>query len=389
MSFTFSTTPRILSALGGSSRAGAILKGLGCKNVALVTDKGVRGAGLLAAATASLDAEGVGYFVFDEVLADPPLDVVLDAVAKGKQHQIDGVLGIGGGSPLDVAKLVAFLNGDTEQKIENDEIWGVDMCQGKRLPLVQVPTTAGTGSEVTPIAIITTGAGEKKGVVSQQLYPDCAIADGDLTLSVPPLVTAATGIDAMVHCFEAYTSKLRKNPLSDLLAKEGLSLLGSNIRAVVADGANAEARGAMLLGSMYGGMAFANAPVAAVHALAYPVGANFKVPHGLSCCLMLPHVVRFNSTVPAAETLYSEMLPYAFPELAGGAAFLSGSELFAQGFEALANDFGIETRLSQVGIAESDIPTLAAQAMLQTRLLPNNQREMTEQDAVELYHQCL
>lgn len=390
-SFSFSTTPRILSALGGSSQAGAILKGLGCKNVALVTDKGIRGFGLLAAATASLDAAGVGYFIFDDVLADPSLKIVLDAAAQGKARKIDGVLGIGGGSPLDVAKLVAFLNGDTQQKIEDDEIWGVDMCQGKRLPLVQVPTTAGTGSEVTPIAIITTGAGEKKGVVSQQLYPDCAIADGDLTLSLPPLVTAATGIDAMVHCFEAYTSKQRKNPLSDLLAKEGLSLLGSNIRRVMANGADAEARGAMLLGSMYGGMAFANAPVAAVHALAYPVGANFNVPHGLSCCLMLPHVVRFNSAVPAAEALYSEMLPYAFPELAATAASSgsSGSELFAQGFESLANDFGIETRLSQVGIVESDIPKLAAQAMLQTRLLPNNQREVTEQDAVELYHQCL
>jgi len=389
MSFTFSTTPRVISALGGSSQAGQLLKDMGCRSVALITDKGVRAANLLSAATASLDEAGIDYFIYDDVVADPPLDVVLDAADKAKQAGVDGVLGIGGGSPLDVAKLVAFLNGTTTQSIE--DLWGVEMCRGARLPLIQVPTTAGTGSEVTPISIITTGEGMKKGVVDTKLYPDCAIADGNLTLSVPPLVTAATGIDAMVHCLEAFTSKIKKNPLSDLLALEGLRLLGANIRTVCADGGNADARGAMLLGSMYGGMAFANAPVGAVHALAYPVGALFKVPHGLSNSLMLPHVLRYNGELPTAEALYAQMLPEAFPELAASAltSGRTGTDLFAQGFEDLANDLGIETRLSQVGIAEGDVGTLAAQAMLQTRLLPNNQREVTEKDAIALYNQAL
>lgn len=249
--FSFSTSKTIISKLGGSSLAGSLLKSLGCRNVLLVTDQGVQEAGLLEAATAGLDKAGVAYTVFDGVTADPPAAVVEAASAAAAEAGADGVLGVGGGSPMDVAKLVAFLNGDTEQRLDSGALWGVEQCVGTRLPLVQVPTTAGTGSEVTPISIVTTGASEKKGVVSSQLYPDYAIADGDLTLSVPRAVTAYTGIDAMVHCVEALTSKHKKNPLSDLLALEGLRLLGSNIRRVCEVPDDREARGAMLLGSMY------------------------------------------------------------------------------------------------------------------------------------------
>lgn len=386
--FSFSTTKRILSSLGGSSQAGSIMQDLGCRTVGIVTDKGVRGAKLLDAALDSIASAGITCHIYDEVLADPPLDIVLDAARWAEERRVDGIIGFGGGSPLDVAKLVAFLNGDTAQSI--DDLWGVDQCKGKRLPLLQVPTTAGTGSEVTPISIITTGEGQKKGVVSQQLLPDVAICDGDLTLSVPRHVTAATGIDAMVHATEAYTSALHKNPISDMLAKEGLRLLGANIRAVCEDGSNREARGKMLLGSTIAGMAFANAPVGAVHALAYPIGANFKVPHGLSCCLMLPHVLRFNGAEPAADALYGEILEDAFPQLAASPADgRSSTERFASGFDALALDLGIETKLTQVGISEADIEMMASQAMLQTRLLPNNPREVSERDAVALYAQAM
>ena len=388
MKFSFATTRRILSSLGGSSQAGSIMQELGCRRVAIVTDKGVRAANLLDAALESLEGAGVTCHIYDDVRADPPLADVLEASRWAKELQVDGVLGIGGGSPLDVAKLIAFLNGDTTQAI--DDLWGVGQCKGNRLPLVQVPTTAGTGSEVTPISIITTGEGQKKGVVSPQLLPDVAICDGDLTLSVPRHVTAATGIDAMVHCTEAYTSALLKNPLSDMLAKEGLRLLGANIRAVCEDGSNREARGKMLLGSTIAGMAFANAPVGAVHALAYPIGANFKVPHGLSCCLMLPHVLRFNGALPAADALYGEILHDAFPHTAAMARDgRSSTELFAAGFDELAADLGIETKLTQVGISAADIDMMAEQAMLQTRLLPNNPRAVSNEDAKALYTQAL
>merc|ERR1712156_1174392 len=181
------------------------------------------------------------------------------------------------------------------------EIYGIDLCIGKRLPLIQVPTTAGTGSEVTNISVITTGQAEKKGVGSAQLYADYAVLDGDLTTTIPPKTTAATGIDAMVHAIEAFTSKHKKNVLSDVLAKEALSLLGSNIKRACVDGNDREARMAMLLGSLYAGMAFSNSPCAAVHALAYPIGSHFHVPHGLSNSLMLPHVLRFTGEDPSAQ----------------------------------------------------------------------------------------
>ena len=218
------------------------------------------------------------------------------------------VVSVGGGSALDTAKLVAYLARSDERL---DDIYGVGMAKGQRLPLVLAPTTAGTGSEVTPIAIVTTPTTEKKGVVSPRLLPDWAILDPELTLGLPAPVTAATGIDAMVHAIEAYTSRHKKNPISDQLARQALALLSANIREVCRNGANLEARSQMLLGSMLAGMAFANSPVAAVHALAYPIGAIFHVPHGLSNALVLMGVLRFN--LPTAEGLYAELAPIVDP----------------------------------------------------------------------------
>ena len=243
------------------------------------------------------------------------------------------------------------------------------------------PTTAGTGSEVTPISIVTTGENEKKGVVSPVLLPDWAVLDAELTLGLPAHVTAATGIDAMVHAIEAYTSKRLKNPMSDALAREALRLLGGNIRTVCHDGANIEARHNMLFGSMLAGMAFANAPVAAVHALAYPVGARFHVAHGLSNSLVLPQVLRFNA--PAAEAHYAEIGDILVPGKRGGAASLI--EWLAE----LPIELGLPTRLRDVGIAESDLDALAEDAMKQTRLLINNPRELTQADALGIYRAAL
>ena len=198
--------------------------------------------------------------------------MILGAVAAARAQGIDGVVSIGGGSSLDTAKLIAVLAG-SDQAI--GDIYGIGLVKGERLPLVLAPTTAGTGSEVTPISIVTTGASEKKGVVAPQLLPDWAILDAELTVGLPAAVTAATGIDAMVHAIEAFTSKHKKNVVSDCLAREALRLLGGNIRKACVTPQDRDARSDMLLGSMLAGMAFANAPVAAVHALAYPLGRPF------------------------------------------------------------------------------------------------------------------
>lgn len=306
------------------------------------------------------------------------------AVAKGER--IDGVIGFGGGSSMDIAKLVALLAEPT-QKQPMGEMYGIGNVKGPRLPLVQVPTTAGTGSEVTHLSIVTISDTAKAAVGDTLLLPDVAVLDADLTAALPSHVAAATGIDAMVHAIEAYTcvGANGKNPLSDVLAREALQLLGANIHEACAPDASSESRGAMLLGSCYAGMAFANSPVAAVHALAYPLGARFGVPHGLSNSLVLPHVLAFNAAEPIAARQYGELAPHAFPGLGADA----GVARFIEKFAELPVQLGLPTRLSEVGVAEADVEMLAAAAMEQTRLLGNNPRAVRQEDAARVYRQAL
>ncbi len=381
-SFTFQTTRSVIVEPGASAQCGQLMAELGCANVLLVTDQGILDLGLAQPAIDGFAQAGVTVSVYSDVVADPPEQVILDAVADAKAKGVDGVVGLGGGSSMDVAKLLAFLLG-SDQKLE--DIYGIGMCRGDRVPLALAPTTAGTGSEVTPISIVTTGASEKKGVVSRQLLPDWAILDADLTLGLPGHITAATGIDAMVHAIEAFTSKIKKNRMADCLAREALALLGANIRTVCEDGQNRQARSDMLFGSMLAGMAFTNAPVAAVHALAYPLGGHFHVPHGLSNSLVLPHVMRFN--IPDAKDAYAELAPIVFPDMKTGSAEAMARDM-ADRLAALADDLGLETQLRDVGVSQNQIPMLAEDAMKQTRLLVNNPRDVTYDDALAIYEQA-
>ncbi|TVP60321.1 MAG: iron-containing alcohol dehydrogenase, partial [Halomonadaceae bacterium] len=296
--FTFSTTKTIINEVGSAPRLAQICADHGARSVLVVTDPGIIKVGLLEPVLAGFSASSLAVTVFSEVEADPADTTVMNAVAHARDHKVDLVVGFGGGSSMDVAKVVALLAIDGCSQSLTD-IYGVGNAKGQRLPLIQVPTTAGTGSEVTPIAIITTGKTTKSGVVSPLLLPDVALLDANLTLGLPPHVTAATGIDAMVHAIEAYTSRVRKNPLSDTLAREALRLLSTHIVTAVHDGSNVAARSGMLLGALLAGQAFANAPVAAVQALAYPLGGHFHFPHGLSNALVLPYVLRFNASVAA------------------------------------------------------------------------------------------
>lgn len=384
-SFLFSSVPNILYELGSSLKVGGIAKKLGCKSVVVVTDTGLTKLGLTDTVVEGIERQGLKAAVFDKVVEDPPEAVVKELIEFCKSNAGDGVVGVGGGSSMDAAKLAAFMCGDTRQNIS--DIYGVDLTVGRRLPLIQVPTTAGTGSEVTNISVITTGVAEKKGVVGPQLYADYAVLDGDLTTTLPPKVTAATGIDAMVHAIEAYTSKIKKNVLSDVLAREALRLLSQNIKRACEDGSDREARGSMLLGSLYAGMAFANAPCAAVHALAYPIGSHFHVPHGLSNSLMLPHVLRYTGENQDASLLYRELTPIIFPHLAS----IQGPSVttLADGYTQLAKDLSIPTCLEEVGIKEKDLQLLAREASKIERLLQNNMRKVEEKDAFDLYSQAL
>jgi alcohol dehydrogenase len=382
--FSFSTVPNILSELGAAKRIGALVSQQfpKARRALIVTDAGFLKTGQVDASIASLHAANLSVNIFSDVVADPPEAVVLTAVADARKHEIDLVIGFGGGSSMDVAKLIAVLAG-SDQDLKS--MYGIGNVKGSRLPLVQVPTTAGTGSEVTPISIVTTGETTKMGVVSSQLYADLAILDAELTVGLPPKVTAATGIDAMVHAIEGYTSKHKKNPLSDMLARQALKLLTGNLVAACEDGKNLAVRQSMLLGAMLAGQAFANSPVAAVHALAYPIGGIFHVPHGLSNSLVLPHVLRFNA--PHAATHYAELAEIIAPE-ATGSAEARTQGLIAK-LEQMAKHVGIETRLREVGIAESDLDRMADDAMLQTRLLTNNPCEVTRADARAIYASAL
>lgn len=378
-SFTFQGPANILFEAGAVRKVADLVSQYGVGRVLLVTDKGVRTAGLTKDAEAGMAAAGMSVTVFEDVVADPPSPVIDSAAALCREKQIELVISIGGGSALDTAKLVAYLAKSPERL---DDIYGVGLAKGSRLPLLLAPTTAGTGSEVTPIAIVTTPTMEKKGVVSPRLIPDWAILDPELTLGLPAHVTSATGIDAMVHAIEAYTSKVKKNPMSDQLARQALALLSANIRRVCRDGRDLEARSQMLLGSMLAGMAFANAPVAAVHALAYPIGAIFHVPHGLSNALVLPHVLEFN--LPAAETLYAELAEIVKPGLRVTSQG-DRARAFIDEMISIGQDCAVPASLSAVGIGQDDLKKLAEDAMKQTRLLVNNPRTLTFEDAYAIY----
>jgi alcohol dehydrogenase class IV len=377
--FTFETTPKIICEQGAAKRLGEIARGLGMSQVFLVTDIGLMKAGLIDGALTSFSEAGVKVTVFSDVLADPPEVSVQAAVKAAALVHADGVIGFGGGSSLDTAKLVALLV-KTPQELPT--IYGIGLARGPRLPLIQVPTTAGTGSEVTPIAILTTPSHEKKGVVSPLLHPDVAVLDSLLTLGLPPAITAMTGVDAMVHAIEAFTSRSKKNALSDALAIKALQLLYANLPAAVSDGKDAQVRENMLLGSLLAGMAFANAPVGAVHALAYPLGGHYQLPHGLTNSLVLLPVLKFN--LSTAESLYAELGRAILPELNSVSDALAASN-FIEAIATHVITMPYAQRLREVGVKEHELEMLARDAMNVQRLLINNPRDVQFADALSLY----
>ncbi|WCM23635.1 iron-containing alcohol dehydrogenase [Paraburkholderia bryophila] len=378
----FDTVPSVLQEWGAARRLGDILSSWAeRRSVLVVTDGGLHKAGVLEGAKTSLATAGFRVTVFDEVVADPPEAVLLRCAERARAVRVDLVVGLGGGSSMDVAKLAAVL-AVSEQPLA--EMYGIGNIKGARVPLVQMPTTAGTGSEVTNISIVSVGETTKMGIVAPQLYADRVILDAELTVGLPRQHTAATGIDAMVHAIEAYTSK-HKNPISDALAREALRLLSANLLPACENGSDRAAREAMLLGATLAGQAFANAPVAAVHALAYPLGGHFHIPHGLSNALMLGPVLRFNAAAAAAQ----------YAELAGalGIGRADGDDeartsAFIGFIEDLMTRSGAPRRLRDAGVTRESLAMLAADAMQQQRLLQNNPVEVRQADALRLYEQA-
>jgi len=372
--FEFRYGPKLIAGPGAARRLAELLPPGPCL---FVTDETVRALGL---ADAVLDALP-DALIFDRVEQDPSRETLMAAVAAGAGAV--SVVGFGGGSPMDVAKLAAYLIATGE---DLDTLWGVGKAQGHKLPLALVPTTAGTGSEATPVTVITVGGGEKRGVNSPSLFADWAVLDAELTLTLPRAVTAATGIDAMVHAIEAYTSARLKNPMSDMFARKALRLISDNLIVACERPDDLGARGRMLLAAHLAGIAFANAPVAGVHALAYPLGGHFHVPHGLSNALMLTHVLGHN--MAAAMPLYAELGAMLDPTVKD-VGRQGQAQALVQHLGRLSRAAGVPQRLAEVGIGAEHLDLLASEAMKQERLLVNNPCPITEADARRLYEAAL
>ena len=293
----------------------------------------------------------------------------------------DVVVGVGGGSVLDVAKLVAAQL-DNEQGLR--DYVGIGLLKGRKKGLICLPATAGTGSEASPNAILVDDAdGQKKGIISPFLVPDVVIIDPVLTLSVPPPITAATGIDALTHCLEAYTNKFA-HPLIDLYAYKGMQLIAANIVQAVKNGSDENARTEVALGSYYGGVCLGPVNTAAVHALSYPLGSMYHLPHGLSNALLLPYVMNFN--LSASPSRYADVAIVLGCERA--ADDVTTAKKGVEKIKELIAQCGLPLRLRDAGVKEEDIPQMAADAMKIQRLLKNNPREVTEADAVNIYKEA-
>jgi len=317
--------------------------------------------------------------IWDEIRAEPTIDTLRAALSAARDARADCVIGLGGGSALDVAKLVAALLGNTQ---DIRDVFGIGKLVGRSTYVACLPTTAGTGSEVSPNAILLDEDERlKKGVISPHLVPDAAYVDPNLTLSVPPDVTAATGMDALTHCIEAYASKFA-HPLIDIYAIHGIKLIGRSLARAVANGKDIDARSDVALGSLYGGICLGPVNTGAVHALAYPLGSEFKIAHGVSNAVLLPHVLEFN--LSAAPDRYRDI---ARAVTAAPERDCKDPDLIAT-IKNLSKSIGIPQTLRELNIPESAIEPMARSAMTITRLLERNVREVTLRDAIEIYRRA-
>ena len=373
---TLQQPARIVFGNGCAVQSAEFLAQRGAKRVLLVTSKSVRPQ--IESLVDALKKSGGEIVESKFIPAEPTLKFFETTLAEVRAAKVDSVLAIGGGSVIDVAKLFAAL-AESSQKIF--EVFGINLLSSRKLTLVCLPTTAGTGAEVSPNAILLDEASElKKGVVSPHLVADAAFVDPLLTLGVPPDVTAATGLDALTHCIEAYANKFA-HPIVDNYALQGIKLISQNLLAAVRDGKNLEARAALALGSLYGGLCLGPVNTAAVHALAYPLGGKFRIAHGVSNALLLPHVLRFNFS--AAPERHAE-ISVALGVTRNGSA-LTTAEHGVEFLSKLSRDCGVPQTLSALNIPRTAISEMAKSALTVQRLLKNNLRRLTEADAAQIY----
>lgn len=363
--------PRIVFGAGTANRAGAWLAERGLSRILVVAD---------AFNAARLDALGLTgeVSVFADIRAEPDTAALAAAVEAAESARAQAVVGFGGGSAMDLAKLAAVLPGSG---LSLAQVSGVGRVPPRRVALVQVPTTAGTGSEAGPRALIADPeSGAKVATESPEMMADLAAIDPALTMTVPPAVTAATGVDALAHCVEAFTNR-KAHPAIDLYAREGIRLAGRWLPRAVAHGGDVDARAALALASLYGGICLGPVNTAAGHAVAYPLGTRFHVPHGAANALIFPHVLAFNA--PAVPERTAEILAaLGLPESADPAAVFASARAWCAGL-------GHRMRMSDYGVTEADLPAMADEAHAIRRLLDNNPRDLGRDQILAIYRAAL
>ena len=379
----FQTTPRLVMGAGAMEYLAREVGALGGRRVLIVAGNHLVKAGETDRMKTALESTVDRVQVFSGVTPDPPIADAVRAGEAAREAEADLIVAVGGGSVLDVAKVAAVL-------VTNDapveEMLGVNLVEKPGLPTLLIPTTSGTGTEVTTIAILSDEAAKlKRGVVSPRLLPKTAILDPELCVSMPPDVTAYTGVDALCHAVEAYTSR-RAMPLTDVLALEAARLIQENLRAACHNGADIEARTRMQRAALLAGMAFGAAGVTAVHAFAYPLGAEYHIPHGIANALMLVPVATFNLAAAPDRFL---RLADAMGESLAGTNMMASTRQFLDAARRLIRDLGLPGSLREFGVEEDRIPDLAEAALKVTRLMANNRREIGIEDAERIYREAL
>jgi len=378
--FSFTGAGKIVFGTGAFEQLAEQIKTLGGSKPLVVLDRNLSAAGLKKRVAGYFKKAGMDIVIFDKVEGEPPLELADEGAKAAAAGKCDIVVGIGGGSTMDVAKAVAVI---TANKGKAKDYLGLGNVPGPGLPTIMVPTTAGTGSEVTFTSVfIRKDLNKKEGMNSPYLYPDIALLDPELTLSIPSHVTATTGVDALCHAIESYTS-ITASPMSEMVSLEAIALISSNLRTCVHNGADLEARGQMLLGSLYAGMGLANAGVTAVHSLSYPLGGMYGIPHGLANTILLPAVMNFN--LPGALEKFAVIAEIMSVPI-DGLSLNEAAGMAVGAVEDLIDDCGIYDSLETLGIAEEDFPKLAQAAMTVARPLANNPRKVTEKDAIDIYN---
>lgn len=370
----------ILAGYGALARMGEEARNLDARKTLMVTDKGIVNTGIAARVAEVLEAHGSSVDVFDEVTPDPDIACCEACIGRAQSGGYDLIVGVGGGSPMDIASLTGLMRVNPGRV---SDYFGVNLVKSPGLPTFLVATTAGTGAEVTPNAILTdTAAKLKKGVVSPYILPRAAIVDPELTISMPPRVTSFTGMDALTHAIEAYTS-MNASPLTDIYAREAIRLIARSLRTAVAKGERRDARYDMSIGSLYAGIALANAGVGAVHALAYPLGGEFNVPHGIANGLLLPHVMAFNITGDPCKFADVALL---MGEPVDGLTIIEQARRSVDAVHALIADMDMPRTLGELDIPREAVPHMAEAAMNVTRLMNNNPRDMRAADAEAVFN---